>query len=51
MAPPVTAIVGDDLCFHDHLPSLFTCAKAHIVYIGDDERIRTTALRNGTART
>ena len=48
MAAPVTAIIGHDLRFHDHLPRLFPHADARSWFAGKDELIRTTAFRNGT---
>ena len=48
MAAPVTAIIGHDLRFYDHLPRLFPHADARSWFTGKDELIRTTAFRNGT---
>lgn len=48
MAAPVTAIIGHDLHFYDHLPRLFPHADARSWFAGKDELIRTTAFRNGT---
>jgi len=48
MQAPVTAIVGYDLAFPDHLPRLFPHADARSWFAGNDELIRTTAFRNGT---
>ncbi len=48
MAAPVTAIIGHDMAFHEHLPRLFPHADAKSWFVGKDEHIRTTAFRNGT---
>ena len=48
MAAPVTAIIGHDLRFYDHLPRLFPHTDARSWFAGKDELIRTTAFRNGT---
>src|SRR5258705_3059943 len=49
MTAPVTAIVGYDLAFHDHLPSLFPHhPNAKGMYEGKLPLIETTAFRNGS---
>lgn len=48
MSAPVTAIIGDDLKFYDHLPKLFPHTDARPWFTGKPEHIRETAFRNGT---
>lgn len=48
MAAPVTAIVGYDLEFYEHLPRLFPHAEARSWFAGKPAHIQTTAFRNGT---
>jgi len=48
MAAPVTVIVAMDLAFYDHLPRLFPHADAKSWFVGNESRIRITALRNST---
>lgn len=48
MAAPVTAIVGFDLEFHEHLPKLFPHADARAWFAGNQPLIETTAFRNGS---
>ncbi len=48
MTAPVTAIIGHDLEFYNHLPRLFPHADAKSWFVGKDEHIRTTAFRNGS---
>lgn len=48
MAAPVTAILGHDLKFYDHLPRLFPHADARAWFVGNEEVIQTSAFRNGT---
>jgi 3-hydroxypropanoate dehydrogenase len=49
MAAPVTAIIGYDLRFYEHLPKLFPHNKAaRSWFAGKEEHARTTALRNGS---
>ncbi|WP_076069688.1 malonic semialdehyde reductase [Sphingomonas montana] len=45
---PVTAIVGTDLDFPDHLPTLFPPADARSWYIGNAPLIETAGLRNSS---
>ncbi len=47
-AAPVTAIIGMDMAFYDQLPTLFPHADARSWFVGNDEAIRTTALRNAS---
>ena len=48
MAAPVTAIVGYDLEFHEHLPKLFPHTDARSWFVGQDALIESTAFRNGS---
>jgi len=49
MTAPVTAIVGHDLAFHEHLPRLFPHhPNAKAVFEGKLPLIEMTAFRNGT---
>ena len=48
MAAPITAIIGHDLDFYEHLPKLFPHADAKAWFAGKDEFIKTSAVRNGT---
>ncbi|MCX9157677.1 malonic semialdehyde reductase [Niveibacterium sp. 24ML] len=48
MAAPVTAIVAHDLRFYEQLDYLYPHAHARAWFEGNDEKIRTTAFRNGT---
>ena len=48
MAAPVTAIIGSDLRFYDHLPKLFPHADAASWFKGQNEKIKDTAFRNGS---
>ena len=49
MAAPVTAIVGHDLAFHEHLPRLFPHhPNAKGMFEGKLSLIEMTAFRNGT---
>jgi 3-hydroxypropanoate dehydrogenase len=48
MKAPVTAVFAYDLAFHHHLPRNFPHTDARSWFEGDEELIRTTALRNGT---
>lgn len=48
MAAPVTAIMGHDLDFHEHLPRLFPHADARSWFAGNEPLIATTAFRNGS---
>jgi len=48
MAAPVTAIVAHDMEFYEVLPRTFPHVDARSWFVGKDEAIRTTALRNGT---
>jgi 3-hydroxypropanoate dehydrogenase len=45
---PVTAIIGMDLSFHDHLPELFPHADAKSWFTGNDKLIADTAFRNSS---
>lgn len=48
MAAPVTAIIGHDLDFHQHLPELFPHTDAKSWFEGNDALIHETAFRNAT---
>jgi len=48
MTAPVTAIIGHDLEFHEHLPRLFPHTDARAWFAGNQPLIETTAFRNGT---
>jgi 3-hydroxypropanoate dehydrogenase len=48
MAAPVTAIIGTDMAFFDHLPKLFPAMDAKSWFTGNAEFARTSAIRNGT---
>lgn len=45
---PVTAIIGMDMEFYDHLPELFPHADAKSWFVGNDAMIQTTAFRNSS---
>ncbi len=45
---PVTAIIGMDMEFYNHLPELFPHADAKSWFVGNDTMIQTTAFRNST---
>ena len=45
---PVTAIIGHDLEFHEHLPKLFPHTDARSWFVGNQPLIEATAFRNGT---
>jgi 3-hydroxypropanoate dehydrogenase len=47
-AAPVTAIIGYDLEFHEHLPKLFPHTDARSWFVGNQPLIEATAFRNGT---
>ena len=48
LAAPVTAIVGTDYAFYEHLPKLFPHADARSWFAGNQALIDITAFRNGT---
>jgi 3-hydroxypropanoate dehydrogenase len=48
MKAPVCTIVGYDLEFYEHLPRLFPHTNAKSWFAGNAEKIRETAIRNGT---
>ena len=45
---PVTAIIGMDEEFHEHLPDLFPHADARAWFVGNEALARTTAFRNSS---
>ncbi|HEY1719975.1 MAG TPA: malonic semialdehyde reductase [Magnetospirillaceae bacterium] len=48
MAAPVTAIIGQDLEFYEHLPRLFPHADAKAWFVGNDAFIQSSAFRNSS---
>lgn len=48
MAAPVTAIIGHDTTFYEHLPRLFPHTDARPWFVGNDTLIVETAFRNGS---
>ncbi|MDI1300577.1 MAG: malonic semialdehyde reductase [bacterium] len=48
MAAPATVIVAADYEFYEKLPTFFPHADARAWYVGNEELINITALRNGT---
>jgi 3-hydroxypropanoate dehydrogenase len=45
---PACVIIGHDMAFYEHLPTLFPHTDAKSWFVGNDELIATTAFRNGT---
>ncbi|HET7772701.1 MAG TPA: malonic semialdehyde reductase [Burkholderiaceae bacterium] len=45
---PVTAILGMDMAFYEHLPKLFPHTDARSWFAGNEEAIRSTAFRNSS---
>jgi len=48
MNAPVTAIIAHDMEFYEHLPRLFPHTDAKSWFTGNDNLIRSTALRNSS---
>jgi 3-hydroxypropanoate dehydrogenase len=48
MTAPVTAIIGYDMAFYDHLKKLFPHDDAKAWFTGNDELVKETAFRNGS---
>ncbi len=48
MAAPVTALIGMDMQFYDHLPELFPHDNAKVWFTGNDALIAETAFRNSS---
>ncbi len=48
MTAPVTAIIGYDTRFYEHLPKLFPHADARSWFVGNEALIEQTAFRNGS---
>lgn len=48
MSAPVTVIVGQDMAFYEHLPTLFPHTDAKSWFVGDQEKIESTAFRNSS---
>ena len=47
-AAPVTAIIGMDMAFYDMLPKLFPHADARSWFVGNQELVNATAMRNSS---
>ncbi len=45
---PVTAIIGMDMAFYEHLPELFPHTDARSWFVGNDALIEKTAFRNSS---
>ncbi len=48
MGAPVTVIVATDYAFYEHLPTFFPHADAKSWFVGNQDLINTTAMRNGS---
>ncbi|MAF68219.1 MAG: malonic semialdehyde reductase [Micavibrio sp.] len=48
MGAPVVAIIANDMEFYEKLPELFPHADAKSWFVGNDDLIKETAMRNGT---
>jgi 3-hydroxypropanoate dehydrogenase len=48
MGAPVTAIIGMDMAFYEHLPRLFPHADAKSWFVGKQAHIEATAFRNAS---
>ncbi len=48
MSAPITAILGNDHAFYDHLPKLFPHDDARPWFTGNQALIDSTAMRNGS---
>jgi len=48
MAAPVCALVANDGAFYDKLPELFPHTDARAWFVGNDDLIAATAMRNGS---
>ena len=48
MSAPVTAIIGMDMAFYEHLPKLFPHADAKAWFVGNQPMIDATAFRNSS---
>lgn len=48
MNAPVVAILANDLEFYEKLPKLFPHTDAKSWFVGNDDLIKSTAMRNGT---
>lgn len=48
MSAPVTAIIGMDMEFYEHLPKLFPHTDAKSWFVGKTDHIYSTAFRNGS---
>ncbi len=47
-AAPVVAIIGMDMAFYDKLPTLFPYTDARAWFVGNQELVNTTAMRNSS---
>ena len=45
---PVVAIVGMDMAFYDRLPELFPAFDARALFVGNQELVNATAMRNSS---
>ena len=48
MQAPVTAIVATDFAFYEHLPKLFPHADARSWFVGNEQLIQASGIRNGS---
>lgn len=48
MLAPVTAIVATDFAFYEQLPRLFPHADARSWFVGNEQLVQTSAIRNGS---
>jgi 3-hydroxypropanoate dehydrogenase len=48
MSAPVTALIGHDMEFYNHLPTQFPQADAKSWFVGNEPMITATAFRNGS---
>lgn len=48
MSAPVTAIIGHDMEFYEHLPKLFPHTDARSWFVGNDKLIEETAFRSSS---
>jgi 3-hydroxypropanoate dehydrogenase len=48
MQAPVTAIVATDFAFYEHLPKLFPHADARSWFVGNEQLVQASGIRNGS---
>jgi len=48
MLAPVTAIVATDFAFYEHLPKLFPHADARSWFVGNEQLVQASGIRNGS---